>query len=237
MRGEELQTTVELLSTYNLQEQDELRRWRLGRRTPCRRVDSLTVYAGYICLCDGENLRRRGGSTTLPSAPNSKEGRETWSPSSSLEGGKLFDGLRDDLRQAARDLDEKVAVVEDTGKDRVDREPWLVYTGFATRLRGIRDVEIKPSYELPQGRDLFSRMSPKGRAAGRKEKGGGPCRFPVGSVMASLGFEGENGRKWPFSSSGCMPGRPRFLPLGQEAAQAGRRCCGCPRSSGLVSCL
>lgn len=46
----------------------------------------------------------------------------------------LFNGLRGDLREAARDLEDKAAVVEDAGRDQADRQPWLVHTGFPTHL-------------------------------------------------------------------------------------------------------
>ncbi|KAH7118689.1 hypothetical protein B0J13DRAFT_458074, partial [Dactylonectria estremocensis] len=63
--------------------------------------------------------------------------------------GRLFDGLREDLQQATRDLDEKAAIVQDVEESRADREPWVVYTGFPTHLQGLRDAEIKSSYKLP----------------------------------------------------------------------------------------
>lgn len=52
LKGDELRTTVELLSTYTLRGKEELQRWRPSRRTPCERIEALAHYAGYICLCD-----------------------------------------------------------------------------------------------------------------------------------------------------------------------------------------
>ncbi|KAL7916966.1 hypothetical protein ACQKWADRAFT_327468 [Trichoderma austrokoningii] len=225
MKGEELQKTVDLLSTYGLRGQDELQHRRPNRRSPCKKIDGLTEYAGYMCLCDGDNcdfvtrrldtmhdhMPRHGktasqhteGSTPLWKACRLQtyftakgridyftvnvveqgKGRDAMLPSSSssrlpplpppplgqdavhpaLQRGlppspleeRLFDGLRGDLRQAGRDLDNNAAVVEDVGCDRADREPWLVHTGFPAHLRGIRDDEIKSSYQLPQKRDIF----------------------------------------------------------------------------------
>ena len=53
---------------------------------------------------------------------------------------RMFDGLRESVRQADRDLDAKAAFVEEPGQGRADRERWLVYTGFPTHLRGLRVI-------------------------------------------------------------------------------------------------
>ncbi|EAQ91762.1 hypothetical protein CHGG_03697 [Chaetomium globosum CBS 148.51] len=63
---------------------------------------------------------------------------------------RMFDGLREDIRQADRDLDAKAAVVEDPGEGRADRERWLIYTGFPTHLRGLSDAEIESSFRPPK---------------------------------------------------------------------------------------
>ncbi|EFZ03297.2 tlh3 [Metarhizium robertsii ARSEF 23] len=67
----------------------------------------------------------------------------------------LFDGLRGDLREAARDLEDKAAVVEDAGRDRADRQPWLVHTGFPTHLRGLLNTEIWSSFKLPKKKNML----------------------------------------------------------------------------------
>lgn len=70
-------------------------------------------------------------------------------PLLSPEEGRLFSGLRDDMQKAARDLENKAAVVEDAGMARADRQLWLSETGFALHLRSISVSEIESSYKLP----------------------------------------------------------------------------------------
>lgn len=217
MRGERLRRVIELLSTYDLREKEELRRWRPGRRTPCERIIGLSVYAGYLCKCDsekcdfatrrlatmhdhmpshgrtasqhneesplweacslqtyftakgridyftvkGEDSRRRNG-IMLPTPPRvgtTQPVQCTGAPPSSPET-QLFEVLRQDVKQAARDLDDKAAVVEDIGDERADREPWLVYTGFPAHLRGLSDGEIKSSFNLPKKVNILLRGEP-----------------------------------------------------------------------------
>lgn len=54
MKGDELRRTIGLLSTYDLRGKEELRQWRPNRRTPCRRIEHLVAYNGYICTSDRE---------------------------------------------------------------------------------------------------------------------------------------------------------------------------------------
>ncbi|GKU14993.1 unnamed protein product, partial [Fusarium langsethiae] len=42
------------LSSYSLRPVDELRQWRVDRKWPCRPIEGLTVYQGYICRTDAE---------------------------------------------------------------------------------------------------------------------------------------------------------------------------------------
>jgi hypothetical protein len=70
-------------------------------------------------------------------------------PSLSQEEESLFDGLRADMSQASRDLDERAGAVQGTEAARADRVPWLVRTGFPMHLQGLRDTEIQSSYSLP----------------------------------------------------------------------------------------
>lgn len=53
-KGKRVKATIELLSSYTLRSQDELRLHRPHRRTPCKRIPNLKVYLGYICMCDPE---------------------------------------------------------------------------------------------------------------------------------------------------------------------------------------
>ncbi|KAH6974032.1 hypothetical protein EDB80DRAFT_693274 [Ilyonectria destructans] len=87
-------------------------------------------------------------------------------PPLSQEEGKLFDGLKVDIVQASRDLEEKAGVVQDVGESRADRVPWLVHTGFPTHMRGLRDAEIQSSYSLPPKKllDLGGDGSSEGEA-------------------------------------------------------------------------
>ena len=66
---------------------------------------------------------------------------------------RMFDGLREDIRKADRDLDAKAAVVEDPSQGRADRERWLIYTGFPTHLQGARrrgDGVVVPATEVDE---------------------------------------------------------------------------------------
>ena len=54
IKGDELRTTVELLSTYDLRGKEELRKWRPGRRTPYEPIKALAERRGYICLYETE---------------------------------------------------------------------------------------------------------------------------------------------------------------------------------------
>jgi superfamily II DNA or RNA helicase len=67
---------------------------------------------------------------------------------------KLFEELKADVIQASRDLDNRAEIVQGIEESRADRVPWLVRTGFATHLRGLRDAEILSSCELPRSLEL-----------------------------------------------------------------------------------
>ena len=195
MRGDELGLTVDRLSTYDLRPVEELRQWRHDRKRPCRPLEGLTTYEGYICTddrCDYCTRRVEKMHDHMPAhgkkASQHREDAPLWkacklqtyftgkgridyfvvegSPSSptprgeasvlvlptpplSQEEGMLFNGLKADITQASRDLDEKAGVVQDVGESRADRVPWLVHTGFPAHMRGLRDAEIQSSYSLP----------------------------------------------------------------------------------------
>ncbi|GKU13697.1 unnamed protein product [Fusarium langsethiae] len=51
MRGDELRLSIERLSSYPLRTVDELRRWRADRKRPCRPIEGLAIYDGYVCHC------------------------------------------------------------------------------------------------------------------------------------------------------------------------------------------
>jgi hypothetical protein len=51
MRGDKLRLSIEQLSSYSLRPVDELRQWRADRKQPCRPIEGLTIYEGYICCC------------------------------------------------------------------------------------------------------------------------------------------------------------------------------------------
>lgn len=63
-------------------------------------------------------------------------------PPLSQEEGKLFGDLKADIIQASHDLGSRAEIVQGIEESRADRVPWLVHTGFATHLRGLRDAEI-----------------------------------------------------------------------------------------------
>ncbi|KAG6046290.1 hypothetical protein E4U39_001461 [Claviceps sp. Clav50 group G5] len=52
LRGKELKAAVALLLSHDLRNRDELRRWKPDRRKPCRPIEGLSTFSGYICLCD-----------------------------------------------------------------------------------------------------------------------------------------------------------------------------------------
>ncbi|KAH7113597.1 hypothetical protein EDB81DRAFT_307130 [Dactylonectria macrodidyma] len=92
------------------------------------------------------------GPSPSPSTPISSRGGSTLgllTPPLSQEEGNLFNGLKADIDQASRDLDEKAGVVQDVEESRADRVPWLVHTGFPTHMRELRDAEIQSPYSLP----------------------------------------------------------------------------------------
>lgn len=235
MKGDELRTTVELLSTYDLRGKEELRKWRPGRRTPCEPIEALAEHPGYICLCETEtcdfvttrleamhgHMPRHGVKASQHSQDRplwevcvlqtyftakgridyftvrrvSSRQEEVTSPSKRQRGGKargteqplqyiglppsqaeeaLFDGLRSDLHLAGRDLAEKASIVDDAAHHRADRERWLIHTGFATHLCGLKDAEIWSSFKLPKRETSLSSGQPnKVKQEDGKQRGPG----------------------------------------------------------------
>ncbi|RKK12694.1 hypothetical protein BFJ65_g11956 [Fusarium oxysporum f. sp. cepae] len=51
MKGDELRLTVERFLSYELRTVEALRQWRADRKRPCRPIEGLTMYGGYICTC------------------------------------------------------------------------------------------------------------------------------------------------------------------------------------------
>ncbi|KID83861.1 telomere-associated recQ-like helicase [Metarhizium guizhouense ARSEF 977] len=118
------------------------------------RIDYFTVKATE----SGQD--QDANNTTGPSQPVLYTG----APPSAAEE-TLFDRLKNDVQEAARDVEDNGAVVEDCGRGRADREPWLVHTGFPTHLRGLTNTEIWSSFKLPKHRDtLFQSKRDKDNA-------------------------------------------------------------------------
>ncbi|KAM0226644.1 hypothetical protein ACHAP5_012369, partial [Fusarium lateritium] len=86
-------------------------------------------------------------------SPSSLPATERGEPAPSQEEGKLFDDLKADIIQASHNLDIKAEIVQGVEMSHADRVPWLIRTGFATHLQGLRDAEILSSYALPQSAD------------------------------------------------------------------------------------
>ena len=61
---------------------------------------------------------------------------------------ELFAKLEKDYEEVKGDLQEQASIVQDFGDSRSARVPWLERTGFPFYLDGLRDEEIKTSYEL-----------------------------------------------------------------------------------------
>ncbi|KAG6121307.1 hypothetical protein E4U13_005035 [Claviceps humidiphila] len=55
LRGQEKKAAMALFSSHNLRDSEELRLWRPDRRTPCRPIEGLRTFSGYLCLCDKAN--------------------------------------------------------------------------------------------------------------------------------------------------------------------------------------
>ena len=235
LQGKPLQQRVDMLSGYELRGRQELRQLRPRRRTPCRKIEGLTSYAGYICLCsiaecDFATIRLEAIHGHVPRhrkrASQHSKGEPLWAgctlqtyytakglidyfvviePEDTAQGfildatagavglsgpplsspeRRMFDGLRESVRQADRDLDAKAAVIEDPGQGRADRERWLVYTGFPTHLPGLADAEIESSFRLPTSKSPLLEQR-RTRRAERKVKG---------DDEGAEGGDGEDGR-------------------------------------------
>jgi superfamily II DNA helicase RecQ len=111
------------------------------------------------------------------------------------EETKLFDELRQDLEEAARDLEEKADIVQDEEASRADRVPWLGRTGFPAHLRGLRDADIKSSYALPPKKVLDKwaarRSSRDGKTREGEEQAEAKAKAKVGSGAGEEGEEEE----------------------------------------------
>jgi hypothetical protein len=87
--------------------------------------------SGAICCC-----RQQAG-------PSVQQGQPPSSPERAL-----LKMLRADAMQARRDMDEAASLVQDAGEGRADMEAWAVRMGLAGHLHGLRDDEIRTSYQL-----------------------------------------------------------------------------------------
>ncbi|KAG6018558.1 hypothetical protein E4U40_000164, partial [Claviceps sp. LM458 group G5] len=52
LRKQELKTMLSLLSEHKLRDAEELRRWMPDPRTPCRKIEGLATFTGYLCCCN-----------------------------------------------------------------------------------------------------------------------------------------------------------------------------------------
>lgn len=66
-------------------------------------------------------------------------------------------------------MEDNGAVIEDCGRGRADREPWLLHTGFHTHLRGLTNTEIWSSFKLPKHRDTLFQSKQDKDNANRRE--------------------------------------------------------------------
>jgi hypothetical protein len=64
----------------------------------------------------------------------------------------LFASLEADYQGVKDDIAQEAGVVRDFGDSRSARVPWLERTGFPSHLSGLRDEEIRSSYQLPRRR-------------------------------------------------------------------------------------
>jgi hypothetical protein len=99
----------------------------------------------YFVVAEEAELSSSSPLSSLPAM-----GRE---PAPSQDEGKLFGDLKADVIQASYDLASRAEIVQGVEVSRADRVPWLVRTGFAAHLQGLRDAEILSSYALPQSTD------------------------------------------------------------------------------------
>lgn len=147
-------------------------------------LQNTIIKAIYYFIIKGEDSGQRS-SARLPPPETTEIVRPdgyTGMPRSSPET-QLFKGLRQDVKQAARDLDNKAVVMEDISDEQADREPWLVYAGFPTHLRRLQDSKIKLSFQLLKKANILQGASPSveairlaaaGRLMGRIAKRGEP---------------------------------------------------------------
>ena len=61
----------------------------------------------------------------------------------------LFIKLGNDYQDVKGDITEQAGIVQDFRDSRSARVPWLERTGFPSHLAGLRDEEIRSSYQLP----------------------------------------------------------------------------------------
>lgn len=245
LKGDRLKATVAMLGTFDLRTMEELRANRPRRSEPCRAIEGLRVFAGYVCkcvasgasACDQHCTRRlvkmrehAWSAHGIKAAVHDRGDRQLWSGcrlqtyftaggmidyfvvvEEREEGGgegqdedyktneeegdqqprtparkrlaaakeslptpeqsRLFSSLRKDAKQAALDLEVKAAVVQDLGQGRGDRERWLIYMGFPTHLRGLREDEVKSSFTLPKKTGILKGQthSKQGNSGGSKE--------------------------------------------------------------------
>ncbi|RSL77165.1 hypothetical protein CEP52_017736, partial [Fusarium oligoseptatum] len=90
------------------------------------------------------------GATAIQAGGGGEEGISS-GPALSEQEKDLFASIRADNINASEDARELAGIVEGGAGTRADRIPWLVRTGFADHLQGLRDVEIMRSYTLPGG--------------------------------------------------------------------------------------
>jgi Lhr-like helicase len=65
-----------------------------------------------------------------------------------------FQRVEDDYARVEGDLRQQAQVVRDFGDSKSARVPWLERTAFPSHLAGLKDDEIKRSYELPKKTDV-----------------------------------------------------------------------------------
>ncbi|SCO90084.1 uncharacterized protein FRV6_14212 [Fusarium oxysporum] len=127
---------------------------------PCRPIEGLTIYEGYICTCievqcDYYTRRARKIYNYMPvhgrKASEHTNAIPLWR-ACKLQTYFTAKGLINYFL-ALRDLDKEAEIMQDVEASRADRVPWLVHTGFPTHLQGLRDTEIISSYALPRSGD------------------------------------------------------------------------------------
>ena len=107
----------------------------------------------YFIVMQGQEAGSVGSDRAAPSNGIQRvvDGRAGTGVEEAEEEKELFTRLEDDVENAKQEVEEGRIVVKEFDS-KTSRVPWLERTGFVSHLVGLRDAEIKSSYQLPSGK-------------------------------------------------------------------------------------